>query len=205
VKFLMSVVSFCLFSGATLVAHAEADNFIEPGRYGAEWAVTEDTVFIGPTYRGEKLEAAFFLSGHKMTDGAPVESWVVNARLGYRHNLGLHNYLSGGLLANYIVLGKDYGSGVGSTFNNTKSVQNVPAVDVAGAGRVGPYLAIQRQIPGSGVFFEVAVMVYAYQTNYMNDGAGNKISSHGNRFLESGYVGMGYLFGDEGSHSSSAN
>jgi len=103
----MSVVSFCLFSGATLVAHAEADNFIEPGRYGAEWAVTEDTVFIGPTYRGEKLEAAFFLSGHKMTDGAPVESWVVNARLGYRHNLGLHNYLSGGLLANYIRRGVD--------------------------------------------------------------------------------------------------
>ena len=87
---------------------------------------------------------------------------------------------------------------MGSTFNNTKSVTSVKGVNVAGSGRIGPYLAIQRHFAHSGVFVEVAVMVYAYQTNKINDGQGSLVTSHANRFLESGYVGMGYLFGTSG-------
>jgi len=188
---------FLITSIFSTIAHAE-EEYVEPGRFGAEWAVTEDTVFLGPTYKSDKVDAAFFLSGHKFDDGAPAQSWVVNTRLGYRYNLGSHNYVAAGLLANYVAKGKDYGTGVGSTFNNTKSTTSIPGVDIAGAGRVGPYLAIQRHFAHSGVFLEIAVMLYAYQTNIMNDGQGNRVTSHADRFLESGYVGMGYLFGDSG-------
>lgn len=174
------------------------EEYREPGRVGAEWAVTEDTVFLGPTYKSDKIDAAFFLSGHSFRDGAPAHSWVVNARLGYRYNLGAYNYISAGALVNGIVSGTDYGTGVGSTFNNTKSVSGQKGVDVKGAGRIGPYLAIQRHFPHSGVFVELAVMVYAYQHNIMNDGSGNKVTSNADRYLESGYVGIGYLFGASG-------
>lgn len=179
------------------IVHAE-ETYVEPGRFGAEWAVTEDTVFIGPTYKSDTLDAALFVSGHSFTDGAAVKSWVINTRLGYRYNLGSHNYLAGGILANYVFSGQDFGTGVGSTFNNTKSVSNNKGLSVAGSGRIGPYLAIQRHFAHSGVFVEIAVMLYAYQTNKMNDGNDNLVTSHANRFLESGYVGMGYLFGTSG-------
>ena len=177
---------------------AHAEEYTEPGRFGAEWAVTEDTVFLGPTYKSDKIDAAFFLSGHNFRDGAAINSWVVNARLGYRYNLGSHNYLAGGLLANYVVKGRDFGTLTGSTFNNSKAVSSIPGVDIAGAGRIGPYLAVQRHFAHSGVFLEIAVMLYAYQSNIMNDGSGNRVTSHVDRFLESGYVGMGYLFGESG-------
>ena len=177
---------------------ARAEESIEPGRYGAEWAVTEDTVFLGPTYKGDKLDAAFFFSGHKYRDEVPAESWVVNARLGARYNLGSYNYLAYGLLANYVVIGKDYGSGTGSSFNNTLAYNGTDPVNTAGSGRVGPYLAIQRHFPHSGVFVELAVMLYAYQTNIMNDGKGGKVVTHDDRYLESGYVGLGWLFGQSG-------
>ena len=192
-----ALVVLALMTILPKMSHAE-EVYVEPGRFGAEWAVTEDTVFIGPTYKSDTLDAALFVSGHSFTDGAEVKSWVINTRLGYRYNLGSHNYISGGLLANYIFSGQDYGTGVGSTFNNTKSVSANKGISVAGAGRVGPYLAIQRHFAHSGVFLEVAVMVYAYQTNKMNDGTDHLVSSHANRFLESGYVGMGYLFGTSG-------
>ena len=191
-------ILFALVFSTVFSQVSRAEEYTEPGRFGAEWAVTEDTVFLGPTYKSNKIDAAFFISGHKFDDGAPAQSWVVNSRVGYRYNLGSHNYLAGGLLANYVVKGKDYGTGVGSTFNNTKGATNIPGVDIAGAGRFGPYLAIQRHFAHSGVFVEIAVMLYAYQTNIMNDTQGNRVTSHADRFLESGYVGMGYLFGDSG-------
>ena len=59
------------------IVHAE-ETYVEPGRFGAEWAVTEDTVFIGPTYKSDTLDAALFVSGHSFTDGAAVKSWVIN-------------------------------------------------------------------------------------------------------------------------------
>jgi hypothetical protein len=122
----------------------------------------------------------------------------MNTRLGYRFNLGSYNYLAAGALANVTVAGHDYGSTTAASFNNTNSVDGNKSVDIAGSGRVGPYLAIQRHFPHSGVFVEIAVMVYAYQTNIMNDGKGNKVVTNDHRFLESGYVGIGYLFGDSG-------
>jgi|GEM_PF-6301816 len=192
-----AIALFTAFGICMTYAHSE-EVYVEPGRFGAEWAVTEDTVFIGPTFKSDKLDAALFVSGHSFTDGAAVKSWVVNSRIGYRFNLGSHNYLSAGVLANYIFNGKDYGNGVLPTFNNTASVSANHGVNVAGSGRVGPYLAIQRHFAHSGVFVEVAVMLYAYQTNKMNDGQDHLVTSHANRFLESGYVGMGYLFGTSG-------
>lgn len=144
-------------------------------------------------------DASFFISGHKYRDGAPADSWVTNARFGYRHNLGSYNYLAMGLLANVTLIGHDYGSGIGASFNNTKDYDGNSAVDIAGAGRVGPYLAIQRHFPHSGVFVEIAVMVYAYQTNIMKSAnTGQRVVTHDDRFLESGYVGIGYLFGKSG-------
>ena len=52
-----------LVNGWIQVVHAE-EVYVEPGRIGAEWAVTEDTVFIGPTYKSDKIDAALFVSGH---------------------------------------------------------------------------------------------------------------------------------------------
>lgn len=177
--------------------HAE-EIYVEPGRHGLQWSVTEDTVFMGYAYRSDWLDVSLHFSGHSFIDGARANYYPINWRVGYRFNLGSHNYLAAGLLVNVALFGSDYGSGIAATFNNTKSVQGVTGVNIAGAGRVGPYIAIQRHFAHSGVFLELAVMPFAYQNNIMNDGQGNKVTSTGLRFMESGYVSVGYLFGTSG-------
>jgi hypothetical protein len=195
----LSSLAFVALSSHASAASSDAqiEKYVEPGRWGVQWTVTEDTVFVGLAYDSDKYDFLFNISGHTyIGSGGPTQSYPINTHFGLRENLGSQNYFAYGLAANVVAFGTDYGSGVGSSFT-APAPAGAQGVDIAGAGRVGPYIALQRHFAHSGLMLNVWTMPYAYQTNIVN--ANNqKVVTNDHRFFESGGIGIAYLFGDSG-------
>jgi hypothetical protein len=181
---------------SSVVAHAGSD-YVEPGRHGLQLSVTEDTVFGGYKYVSDKLDLLINFSGHYYTGTNQPYMWPLNAKIGYRFNLGDYNYLAAGARVNFVLFGQDYG--------NTAANQQVPMNDPSavptnlfGMGRYGCYISLQRHFPHSNFIIELNMQPYAYQLNILGDGAGNKRISHDHRWFETGEIGVAYLFGASG-------
>ncbi len=191
------VLLFTIFSMPLLLStFAHAEEYIEPGRYGVQLSVTEDTVFAGLAYKSDKLDFLLNFSGHSYAGENQPYSYPVNSKIGYRINLGDYNYFAVGARVNFVLFGKDYGNGAANQLA-ASNPPNATAVDLFGMGRYGSYISLQRHFPHSHIYLELNMMPFAYQLNILNVGGARQVN-HDWRYFESGEVGIAYLFGTSG-------